>query len=210
MMSTSASNEAKASTSAASTEHDCPASPRTTIDLSDFVSLLKNSYSKVQVNKSNLDEKFSSVSFILSSFDNVMGPRVVHYWHFKDVVNEKCLLDEEMLKYIAIRMLNSELYQDKLGGIQKFRYYLIREIERVIFSVFFEASTLSSQYSNMVASNNEVSTSLNCLSMVIPLVYNDEFFFDYVEDTRFLINALENYTIEYKVYAHIKPKVKIK
>jgi hypothetical protein len=200
-------------TSAASAAKDSIVTQRTAIDLSDFILLLKSSYSKARVDSANVEDKFSSVSFLLGSFDNVVGPMVVHYWHIKEA-DEKYILGEEILKYIAVRLLNSELHDDKLGSLHKFRYYMVREIERVIFSIFFEASSLSNEYSSgssqaaaAAASENKVPTSLNCLSMIIPLVYNDEFFFDYLEDTRFLINAIENYIIEYKVHAHLKQKV---
>lgn len=96
------------------------------------------------------DANLSSISFLLCVFDNIVGPRIVHHWLLDPRQVER--IDEQLLKYIAVHTLNGELYQDKLHSHLKFRLYLIQEINRAIFSVFFDASTIST-----AASTNAVS-----------------------------------------------------
>lgn len=100
------------------------------------------------------------MAFLLSVFDNIVGPKIVHFWQFADTTNSsparksnikslyKYPLDSQMLKYIAIHTLNGELYQDKLKNQFKYRLYLIKEVECAIFSIFFDAFTISSAASS--------------------------------------------------------------
>lgn len=86
------------------------------------------------------NENLKQASFLLSIFDNIVGPKLVHHW----ALDKNNFLNDELLKYISIHTLNGELYQDKLLNQQKFRLYLIQEIGYAIFSTFFDASTFSS------------------------------------------------------------------
>jgi hypothetical protein len=179
------------------------------------------------------------MSFLLAIFDNIVGPKVIHYWKTESSrksANAKRYsnMDDQLLKYIAIHTLNGELYQDKLTNQQKFRLYLIKEVECAVFSVFFDASTISStsygssncsadlgvdediisisasssSSENLTQSNkNKVSTSLNCFSIIVPLDKKDIFLKNYGDNTNFFVNSFENIILEYKVFAQIKPKV---
>lgn len=51
-------------------------------------------------------------------------------------------------------------------------------------------------------------TSLNSFSLIVPLERKDILLKFYGDATRFFINAFENIIMEFKVYAHIKPKVR--
>jgi hypothetical protein len=86
------------------------------------------------------NENLKQATFLLSIFDNIVGPKLVHHW----ALDKSQFLNDELLKYISIHTLNGELYQDKLLNQQKFRLYLIQEIGYAIFSTFFDASTFSS------------------------------------------------------------------
>jgi hypothetical protein len=95
------------------------------------------------------DHDIYHMSFLLSIFDNIVGPKLIHYWSTQPKTNpnkyaSKQAIDDQLLKYIAIHTLNGELYQDKLISQQKYRLYLIQEIGFAIFSIFFDASTISS------------------------------------------------------------------
>lgn len=173
-------------------------------------------------NSSNhqINNDLSEISFLLSIFDNIVGPRVVHYWSIEQASGKNANLDDHLLKYIAIHTLNGELYQDKLNNQQKFRLYLIKEIECAIFSIFFDASTLSTLssgnsdngYDDFSLNNNRhlvrpAQTCLNCFSIIVPLNKKNILLQNYGENTKFFINSFENMILEYKVYAHIKPKV---
>jgi len=178
------------------------------------------------------------MSFLLAIFDNIVGPKVIHYWRTESSrksanVKRYSSIDDQLLKYIAIHTLNGELYQDKLTNQQKFRLYLIKEVECAVFSVFFDASTISSSSygssncsadlgvdeednssvlsgssENLTQSNkNKVSTSLNCFSIIVPLEKKDIFLKNYGDNTNFFVNSFENIILEYKVFAQIKPKV---
>ena len=185
--------------------------------------------------KRSIDKDNFELSFLLSIFDNIVGPKIVHYW--TTVNNEKT--NDQLLKYIAIHTLNGELYQDKLYNQHKYRFYLIKEIDCAIFSVFFDASTISSGGSgrevesiepsddesvfnpsspssySIKKSNNKskkpnptkVETTLNCFSMITPLNNKNLIFDHYGDNTRLYLNYFENIIQEYKVLAQISPKV---
>jgi hypothetical protein len=167
-----------------------------------------------------INNDLNEISFLLSIFDNIVGPRVVHYWTIEQPSGKNAHLDDHLLKYIAIHTLNGELYQDKLNNQQKFRLYLIKEIDCAIFSIFFDASTLSSLSSgnsdnvhdDFSLNNNRqmtrpAQTCLNCFSIIVALNKKNILLQNYGENTKFFINSFENMILEYKVYAHIKPKV---
>jgi hypothetical protein len=178
-----------------------------------------------------------NMSFLLSIFDNIVGPKVVHHWRTsfassstKSETNAQ-LNSADLLKYVAIHTLNGELYQDKLANQQKFRLYLIKEVECAVFSVFFDASTMetssysnsdkfdsqsarsnlgkSSKYARKGSSNiaTNVQTTLNCFSVIVPLDKQEILLNTYGTNTAFFLNMFENLVLEYKVYAHVMPKV---
>lgn len=89
----------------------------------------------------NIDPNLGCISFLLCLFDNIVGPKIVHHWLLD--ARQVELVDVQLLKYVAVHTLNGELYQEKLHSNLKYRLYLIREIDRAIFSVFFDASTIS-------------------------------------------------------------------
>lgn len=186
-------------------------------------------------------EYLKNMSFLLCVFDNIVGPRIVHHWFVKANKPQQSsvkMLDDQMLKYIAVHTLNGQLYQDKLSNNIRYRLYLIEEVDKAIFTVFFDASTIGTTNSSYNAirscadlidsneasgdgapnikkhfnsfsnkSKEEVTTTLNSLSIILPLKFKDVFLKFYGENTRFFTSALENIVIEYKIYAHIKPKV---
>ena len=189
-------------------------------------------------------------SFLLAIFDNIVGPKIVHYWpvvvaesaaasssfsfspsHRQTVTSEN---DEHLLHYVAIHTLNGELYQDKLGAQLKSRLYVIDEIERIIVTLFFEASTMSdtsfsspSRSSSIFSSTLEhehstvktttpAPTALNAFSLILPLAYKQMLLLDDDDDDgrdgagrstrRIFVQAMEHMVAEYRVLAHIKPK----
>jgi hypothetical protein len=173
------------------------------------------------------------MSFLLSIFDNIVGPKVVHHWKTSLVSSahpsesNSQLNSPDLLKYVAIHTLNGELYQEKLVNQQKFRLYLIKEIECAIFSVFFDASTMeTSSYSNSETSEAQseqpnrsnkyprkgsntvtnVPTTLNCFSVIVPLDKKEILLSTYGSNTSFFLSLFENIVLEYKVYAHVLPK----
>jgi hypothetical protein len=172
--------------------------------------------------------KINKISFLLSLFDNIVGPKTIHYWMTKDnenddqnenKSNETTDIGEEdigvniqFIKYVAMHTLNGELYQMKLKDQLKFRLYVISEIDAAIFSIFFDAATINPPvYSGTgrSGSTKDVLTSLNCFSMIVPLDSKDIILSNYDKNKTFLVNLFENMIIEYKVYAHIYPKVNI-
>jgi hypothetical protein len=216
---------------ASSPENKISSCLTTTIELDDENSSLKD-----------VENDIYQMSFLLAIFDNIVGPKVIHYWKTESRKSDRTQnkinmnIDDQLLKYIAIHTLNGELYQDKLTNQQKFRLYLIKEVECAVFSVFFDASTisttsygssncsedmgvdeeddsinssaLSSSSENLTRTNKHiVSTSLNCFSVIVPLEKKDIFLKHYGDNTNFFINSLENIILEYKVFAQIKPKV---
>lgn len=112
--------------------------------------LANQHHSQKPVNQ--VDPILSSISFLLCVFDNIVGPKIVHHW----VLDQRELdhVDEQLLKYVAVHTLNGELYQDKLYSNLKYRLYLIQEVDRAIFSVFFDASTVAVASSSNIASNH--------------------------------------------------------
>lgn len=202
---------------------------------------------RVSSHASSAFSDLEQMSFLLSIFDNIVGPRIVHYWSIESSfdgekanqnkerpANTNLTVDEEqLLKYIAIHTLNGELYQDKLNYQQKYRLYMINEIDCAIFSVFFDASTLSTfscsdlidkyDFSNPNSADlthtakqengncnkpKTKSTCLNCFSLIVPMQRKDILLGKYGgnDNTRFLISYFENMIIEYKVFAHVKAK----
>jgi hypothetical protein len=190
------------------------------------------------------NEDILNMSFLLSVFDNIVGPKVIHHWKTSLLTStngsnetNKQLENADLLKYIAIHTLNGELYQEKLASAQKFRLYLIKEVECAVFSVFFDANTTeTSSYSNSGAGGgasgfdsykyddssksssnkfgrkassgvNSVQTTLNCFSVIVPLDKKDILLNTYGTNSSFFLNLFENLVLEYKVYAHIMPKV---
>ena len=180
------------------------------------------------------------MSFMLSIFDNIVGPRVVHHWRTKLISSKDSSNSQpstqyeaaDLLKYVAIHTLNGELYQDKLVNQLKFRLYLIQEVECAVFSVFFDAHTMTtssfshevneenlpqnknssltlnrSNKSRLQVSSDYVQTALNCFSVIVPLEHKDIFLKFYGDNTTFFLNWFENIVMEYKIYAHIMPKV---
>lgn len=55
--------------------------------------------------------------------------------------------------------------------------------------------------------NATTTTSLNSLSIIVPIERKDIFLKYYGDATRFFLNAFENIVMEFKIYAHLKPKV---
>jgi hypothetical protein len=97
--------------------------------------------------------------------------------------------------------------------------YIIKEIGYCVFSVFFDANTISTSSSSGSMSENyddlhdhgssiqKVATTLNCFSVILPLDGKQNILVDHYGDTQLLINSFENIILEYKVYAQIRPKV---
>lgn len=189
---------------------------------------------RIKSRPANDDNYLANVSFLLSIFDNIVGPKIVHYWHMEE---SETILSDYLLKYIAIHTLNGELYlvnssknliffistlnlllflKDKLINQQKYRMYIIKEIGYCIFSVFFDANTIvttaaasasSASLASEVDSDEKPQTTLNCLSLILPFNENKpNVLVDHYGDTQFLINSFENMILEYKIYAQIKPK----
>lgn len=144
-----------------------------------------------------------NMSFLLSIFDNIVGPKNIHHWTTNTPLNDA------ILKYIAIHTLNGELYQDKLINQHKYRLYIIKEVDLAIFSVFFDASTVQAcSYGQQSSNKNtENSTNLNCFSLIVPLKNKNILFDHYGDNNKFFMNSFEDFILEYKVYAQIKPKI---
>lgn len=86
------------------TSNDYSCSSKTTVlNADDF-----NSNSRIKSKNQNNDY-ISNMSFLLSIFDNIVGPKIVHYWTMKQAESSK-KLNDYLLKYIAIHTLNGELY----------------------------------------------------------------------------------------------------
>ncbi len=151
--------------------------------------------------KLSAENDLLNMSFLLCIFDNIVGPKIVHHW----TTNKP--LEDHLLKYIAIHTLNGELYQDKLISQHKYRLYLIKEVEYAIFSVFFDASTMVTCAYEQPNECGNVSTSLNCFSLVVPLKNKNILFDHYGDNTRFFMSSFENMVLEYKVFAQVKPKI---
>lgn len=95
---------------------------------------------------------------------------------------------------------------------------MIKEIGYCIFSVFFDANTISTTTANgsnesydylndsFMQSKQATSTTLNCFSVIIPLDCKN-ILVDHYGDTKFMINSFENIILEFKVYAQIKSKI---
>lgn len=89
------------------TSNDYYCSSKTTVlNVSDFVTKNRIKQTRSSSNE-NDDDYISSISFLLCVFDNIVGPKIVHYWRMDE--NETNLSDY-LLKYIAIHTLNGELY----------------------------------------------------------------------------------------------------
>ncbi|CAF0732071.1 unnamed protein product [Brachionus calyciflorus] len=165
------------------------------------------------------------MSFLLSIFDNIVGPKIIHYWKIetKDK-NEQFEIDDDLLKYISVHTLNGELYQDKMMGQIKYRLYLIKEVNCAIFSVFFDACTyeacnyntffnnqknnLDGDSTNEDKNNTQKNQALNnCLSVILPFNKSHIFLGDNEDHTQLFVNIFENLVMEFKIMAHIKPKI---
>lgn len=119
----------------------------------DLAKCLSGSGDGADVQRMPVDANLTSVSFLLCLFDNIVGPKIVHHWLVQDAGRGAQHADEQLLKYVAVHTLNGELYQDKLHSNLKYRLYLIQEIDRAIFSVFFDASTITSANASSATSN---------------------------------------------------------
>lgn len=174
--------------------------------------------------KDSKTQQLGDVLFLLSIFDNIVGPKIIHIWKYNVSLQENSYLSDYLLKYIAVHTLNGELYQDKLMGQIKYRIYLIKEINCAIFSVFFDADTVSmndfgsSTYpfkkndsKDKIKKNSSNSENFqvlnNCLSLIFPLDKKDSFFNKTLLSSNVFLNFFENVILEFKVYAHIRPKV---
>ena len=259
---TSSSKQTEGDSNSKSNFDDCPNSPRTPeglaspnclspsttlikLDDEDDFPIQTQSESKREARGS---DDVHQLAFLLTLFDNIVGPRLVHFWKFGKSNRYKFPLDAQMLKYIAIHTLNGELYQERMHNQFKYRFYLIKEIECAIFSIFFDANTISSPFGggggggggytgggsssgnddesgspassiteSFANKNNaffganskqQVNTSLNCFSLIVPLELKDLIMNKHGDTTSFLINSFENYMTEFKVLAHIRPKVR--
>ena len=66
-------------------------------------------YTTMNLNETKLESDsadITQVSFLLTVFDNIVGPKIVHHWTTMPVP-----LEDHILKYVAIHTLNGELYQ---------------------------------------------------------------------------------------------------
>ncbi|RNA29526.1 hypothetical protein BpHYR1_050021 [Brachionus plicatilis] len=196
-----------------------------------------------ELDRDQHDEQLNDVSFLLSVFDNIVGPNIIHVWRF-DINCDNSLhptpyLSDYLLKYISVHTLNGELYQDKLMGQIKYRLYFIKEVNCVVFSVFFDAAQADmnnvgssgnlmakSDLKNLNTLKNEkeyinsksnaklgssaenVPTLNNCLSMIFPMDKKDSFFKTTLLNSNIFLNYFENVIMEFKVFAHIRHKVK--
>lgn len=180
------------------------------------------------------DERLTDISFLLSIFDNIVGPKIIHVWKLNlnsNFLEQKPHLTDNLLKYIAVHTLNGELYQDKLFGKVKYRLYFINEINCAIFSVFFDAETIdmnnmnssinsikkSDSKNELENSNRKNSSKIitenfptlnNCLSLIFPLDKKDLFFKTTLLTSDIFLNYFENVILEFKVFAHVRPKVR--
>jgi len=180
--------------------------------LNNFVTFIRNPV--IDTDK----ESTFKITFLLSLFDNIVGPKTVHHWTHK--LNELNENNHYLLRYISLHTLNGELYnQEKLvTSSYKYRFYFIKEIECAIMSIFFDASTInvttfgSSSFGNLLkgkkkANKNENekhhNTTLNCFSIIVPYEHR-QFLLD---KSSLLMSAFSNFILEYKVYAEIKEKI---
>jgi hypothetical protein len=85
--------------------------------------------------KNNDSDYIMNMSFLLSIFDNIVGPKIVHYWSME---SNESKLNDYLLKYIAIHTLNGELYL-------VIKIILIME-NRVCASHFYNKSKLKSNF----------------------------------------------------------------
>lgn len=166
-----------------------------------FINLEKNLHISKSTRLNTDSNDLLNMSFVLCIFDNIVGPKLVHHW----TTNKP--LEDHLLKYIAIHTLNGELYQDKLANQHKYRLYLIKEVDCAIFSVFFDACTLQACSYGQQYSDSAPQTNLNCFSLVVPLKNKNILFDHYGDNNNFFMNSFENFIIEYKVFAQVKPKI---
>jgi hypothetical protein len=65
-------------------------------------------FNRFKTKQKNSDSDYiMNMSFLLSIFDNIVGPKIVHYW---SIESNESKLNDYLLKYIAIHTLNGELY----------------------------------------------------------------------------------------------------
>jgi hypothetical protein len=147
-----------------------------------------------------------SISFLIAVFDNIVGPKCLHFWstHLND-------FDNYLLKYIAVHTLNGELYnQEKLINSFKFRFYSIKEVNYSLLTIFFDANTIFTQNHYQLDQRKGSSSSLNymqltvlnCFSIIVPLEFQ-QYLLDKAE---FISSAFENYILEFKVFAEVWEK----
>lgn len=163
-----------------------------------------------------------SLSFLHAVFDNIVGPKCLHFWSTHTNEFNNCLL-----KYIAVHTLNGELYnQDKLFNSFKYRFYSIKEVNYAMMSIFFDANTIYTQnhhhmLSMSINTNNRKDSSiyssssslnqmnhmqltvLNCLSIIVPLELQQYL----LDKSDFILSAFENCILEFRVLAEVLDKV---
>lgn len=197
-----------------------------------FVTLLTNVYGNSNESSSKL-----TISFLLSIFDNIVGPKCVHFWSTN--LNQ---FNTYLLKYIAIHTLNGELYnQEKLYNNFKLRLYLISEINYAILTIFFDANTIQTQNSSSSLStfsnnkhndnrktsvqsnqslfssftsstssiNNTTTSNSNhsCLLNSFSIIVPLEYKQYLLDKCDLIINSFQNYILEFRVFAEIWQKV---
>jgi hypothetical protein len=157
-----------------------------------------------------------SLSFLHAVFDNIVGPKCLHFWstHTHDFNNY-------LLKYMAVHTLNGELYnQDKLLNSFKYRFYSIKEVNYSLLTIFFDANTIFTQnhqhlmstrkdslYSSNCSLNQtsqQLLTVLNCFSIIVPLELQQYL----LDKSDFIMNAFENCILEFRVFAEVMDKVR--
>jgi hypothetical protein len=174
------------------------------LDLSPSHSFIKNDSFFTRI-----DTNFE-LSFLLSIFDNIVGPKCVHFWSSQaDKFN-----NSNTLKYISVNTLNGELYsQDKLfNSSYKYKIYLIKEIDYAILAIFFDANTMDttlfgghSSASGIKSKSrpaNDTSQLLNCFSIIVPLEQK-KFLLDF---SSLIMSFFEQSILEYKVFAEISER----
>lgn len=168
-----------------------------------IINIEKNEIRKKSSNENlnNPPNDILDISFLLCVFDNIVGPKIIHHW------STATPLEDHILKYISIHTLNGELYQDKLVKQLKYRFYHIKEVELAIFSIFFDASTMTSNSYGLQSDSSSQHIALNCFSLIVPLKNKPILFGHYGDNTHFYLKYFENFILEYRVYAEIKPKV---
>ena len=204
-------------------------SPSLVLNNNDENGELIDSISSSQINDNSISNSFvtkiknfsfstpnHSLSFLHAVFDNIVGPKCLHFWstHTQDFNNY-------LLKYMAVHTLNGELYnQDKLFNSFKYRFYSIKEVNFSLLTIFFDANTIFTQnhqhhltsvrkdslYSSSNSSLNQASqqlTVLNCFSIIVPLELQQYL----LDKSDFILSSFENCILEFRVFAEVMDKV---